>query len=138
MYLYLHPRRVHNMLYKEHFTETGYPIPYSLLSESIADGNPISWAGETSQELLSGKRPPLTNYHYLDKTKVDSDAYITYQGSGIPLANEAVKTKNPDSGLLYPFQDKQCRPECCYGRYPSGYSCDRGCICNYKPKEGDN
>jgi len=102
-----------------------YHLDYGMLNDSIANGNPISWEGKTSSQLATRT---IGTVGSLNKYQKINDNVITYQGHGIPLKSEEYMTK-PEGKSKFAFEGRECRPECCYGPYPSGYSCDRGCIC---------
>jgi hypothetical protein len=102
-----------------------YNLDYGMLNDSIANGNPISWEGKTSSQLASRT---IGTVGSLDKYQKLNNNVITYQGYGVPLKNEEYMTR-PEGKSKFAFEGRECRPECCYGPYPSGYSCDRGCIC---------
>jgi hypothetical protein len=104
---------------------TSYHSEYGMLNDSIANGNPISWEGKTANQLATRT---IGTVGSLDKYQKINNKVITYQGHGVPLKNEEYKT-TPEGKSKFAFDGRECRPECCYGSYPSGYSCDRGCIC---------
>lgn len=98
----------------------GFDQPFSLITEDISYGNPIS---------TSGRQNRYININQL------SHPTIIYQGQGIPLLHEDHPTAPiPVKDQMFYFQDYSCRPECC--RYSSN-SCSNGCVCwNAPPQKG--
>lgn len=104
----------------------GLELNFSDLTDDISKGNPISWSA----------RQNLPGPH--SGTEFAETPAFTFWGSGIPLTHET-RVGKPDP-VIRP-QDRihtlssanlRCSPECC----PSPYSCDHGCVCYRRHRQG--
>lgn len=107
-------------------SDGNYVIPYGYLTDGLANGNPVSYDGLTSNQLLT-----LKHVGPQPKSTRSTKSNLTYIGHGIPLSGEEYKTKLPKGQKsMVDYINKDCRPDCCYGTKPSTRSCDRGCVCD--------
>lgn len=101
---------------KEGFSSgSDYSIPYGMVTDHYAKGNPVSYDMKVYPPSEQAKYPKPTGN--------------TYFGHGIPLANEEHKTELEGQSLLK-YADRQCRADCCHGPLVTDYSCSSGCVCN--------
>lgn len=85
-------------------------LNFSDINMSIAEGNPISWAGIKNQP--GDKRP-----------QYNQNPNLVFQGHNFPLARETYQPLKGENTLV--THKMKCSPDCC----PSPYSCDHGCLC---------
>jgi len=91
----------------------GTQANFSYLDQNIAQGNPVSWAGNTNP------------FQYTDKLFTEKPKY-TYFGSPNPLLQEIKPMESPKDSMFY-FANAEFSPECCQGGAP--YSTSSGCVC---------
>lgn len=101
-------------------------LNFSPMTDDISQGNPVSWSG---RENLPG--------HHSGNEFADQPA-LTFWGSGIPLTHET-RLGIPDPVVrprdrihTLSSANVKCSPECC----PSPYSCDHGCLCYRRNRQG--
>lgn len=99
---------------------------FSEITDDISKGNAVSWSNRKNSP------GPHAGNEFADQPA------FTFWGSGIPLIHET-RLGIPDPVIRKKHRietlssaNLRCSPECC----PSPYSCDHGCLCFRRNRQG--